>query len=147
MKISWIADLHLNKTSYQDEESPLSLSLPFRCQDFMNSLEYMVSLNIEKIKPNLVVFLGDIYDSYDPTPAITGFFSQQLRRLASAKIPVIIIVGNHDICSKYHALNPLMKLEIPNIKVYDSPANIMLGDSFFMLFPASIAFNLKTKEI
>ena len=138
VKISYIADCHLNKSSYKDDESFLFTSIPFRSQDFMKSLEYMVDKNINEIKPDLIMFLGDIYDTFDPSNIVTAFFSEQLRKIADAKIPVIIIVGNHDICSKHHALLPLLKLNLKNIKVVENPQSVKFKDKLLLLFPYSV---------
>ena len=54
MKISFIADCHLNKTSYKDDESFMFTSLSFRPQDFMKSLEYMVDKNINEFAHNFM---------------------------------------------------------------------------------------------
>ena len=147
MKISFIADCHLNKSSYKDEETPLTTSLPFRAQDFMNSLEYMVTKNINEIKPDILLFLGDIYDSFDPNSIVTGFFSEQLKKLSDAKIPVIILVGNHDICSRHHALLPLQKLGLKTARVIQSPDILAFRDVVFMLFPYSIEVEKKIVTI
>lgn len=143
MKISLIADCHLNKSSYKDEETPLTTSLPFRPQDFMNSLEYIISKNINEIKPDILLVLGDVYDSFDPNPNISGFFSSQIKRLIEAKIPTVIIVGNHDICSRYHALLPLQNLGLKSVKVIESPETIIFKDIVFLLFPYSVEVEKK----
>lgn len=147
MKITAIADCHLNKTSYKDDESYMFTSIPFRSQDFMNSFCWMVDKNINEIKPDLFLILGDIYDTFDPSNIVSAFFNEQLRKLSDAKIPVIILVGNHDICSKHHALLPLLKLNLKNIKVIENPQTIKFKDKLLMLFPYSVDVEKKNITI
>jgi len=138
LKISIVADCHLNKAVYKgvmDAESP---DLPFRTADFMKSFSYIVSENVNKIKPDLFVIAGDVFDTFDPSNDVRGFFNSQLRELSEAKIPTIILVGNHDVCKKHHALRPIAKLQLKNIKVIENPQIIEFRDKLLLLFPYSL---------
>ncbi len=90
-----------------------------------------------------IVFLGDIYDTFDPSSNITGFFSEQLRKIIDAKIPVIILIGNHDICSRHHALLPLLKLNLKNVKIIETPQILVVNDLVLLLFPYSVEIEKK----
>src|SRR3989304_334393 len=101
MKIAITADLHLNKSVYKgvmDKDCPL---IPFRNVDFMKAFSYVCDKTIEN-KPDLMVIAGDVYDNHSPSNEIRGFFSGQLHRVSNNNIPIIILVGNHDICRKHH---------------------------------------------
>jgi hypothetical protein len=82
---------------------------------------------------------------------VRGFFSQQLQRLVAAKIPVIILVGNHDICMKHSALSDIEKLGLKNIKVFSEPDIINLendGKKYRLLFfPHTINMERKLTTI
>ena len=138
MKISIIADCHLNKALYKGIMDKLQPFIPFRNADFMRAFEYMVDENINKIKPDLVVVAGDIYDTFDPSNAVRGFFNSQLQRLSAANIPVILMVGNHDICRKHHALKPIQELNLKSIKVVENPKMIEFKGTLLMIFPYSL---------
>jgi DNA repair exonuclease SbcCD nuclease subunit len=138
MRIGLIADPHLNKTIYKgvmDEEHP---DLPFRNADMMRALEFAIDKNINEIYPDLVVILGDVYNTPHPLNPPRTFFNSQLRKLAAANIPTIILVGNHDICSKHHALEPIAALGLKTVKVIVSPTLTSFKDKILMLFPYSI---------
>jgi len=144
MKIAVIADTHLNKSVYKevmDREYPL---LPFRNADFMRAFEWMTDECINNIHPDIFLVLGDIYDHYDPSNEIRGFFSSQLRKLTEAKIPVIILVGNHDACQKHHALQDIHQLGLKNIKVIEEPQIVNFKDERFALFPHSLDVERQT---
>lgn len=134
MKISIIGDCHLNKSAYSSVEDSRT-DIPFRSADFMDSFEFIINKNINEIKPDVIVVAGDIFDSHSPTSEISAFFNEQMIKLKKEKIPVLILVGNHDICSKHHALKPLKALEVPNVKVIDEVKIIQFKDKLFVLFP------------
>lgn len=138
MKITIVADCHINKSMYKgvlDKDYP---SLPFRTVDFMKSFRHIVSQNVKSIKPDLFVIAGDVYDTYDPSNESRAFFNKELQRLANNNIPVIILVGNHDVCRKHHALSPLKSLNLNNITIIEEPTFMEYNDKVFMLFPYSL---------
>lgn len=138
MRISIIADCHLNKpnfSSFKDKDSGIS----YKSHDFMRSFEYMVDQNISEIKPDLLVIAGDIYDNHYPSNDIRAFFNRQVAKLTKNKIPVIVLVGNHDICKKSHALSPLAEINIPNVKVIEEPKFIKFKDHILLLYPYSVS--------
>jgi len=138
MQIAVISDCHLNKDLYKSVLDKDITFLPFRTVDFMKSFEYMVKKLINKVKPDLLVIAGDVYDNFDPSNAVRAFFCCKLKELSEAKIPVIILVGNHDICRKHHALKPIDAFGLKGIKVIESPRMISFKDHLLMLFPFSM---------
>jgi DNA repair exonuclease SbcCD nuclease subunit len=147
MKISTISDLHLNISLYKGVLDKLYSDLPFRTVDFMKAFEYNVDQNINVIKPDLIVIAGDVYETFDPSNIVSGFFNGQLRKLNDAKIPVIILVGNHDICRKHHALKPLAALGLKWVKVFESPSIVFFKDVVLALFPYSMEVERKLISI
>jgi len=147
MKIAVITDIHLNKTVYKvmDRNVP---DLPFRNVDFIKAFQYTVDTCINHIKPDLFVIGGDIYDKcYYPSNIVRGIFSAELSKLTSAQIPVIILVGNHDISLKTHALKDIGELKLKNIKVIDKSAILTYKDTQLFLFPYSLEVEQKVKTI
>ena len=138
MRISIEADCHLNKALYKGVLDKKATTLPFRTVDFMRAHHYIVTQNIERIKPDLMVIAGDTFDTYDPSNEVRAFNARQLKRLDDAGIKVIILVGNHDICKKHHALSPIKSFRFENIEVIEEPTLKVFGDKVLMLFPYSI---------
>jgi len=147
VKISVVADCHLNRALYKGVLDKKYPTLPFRTVDFMKAFYFIITQNIEKIKPDLMVIAGDVYDTYDPSNEVRAFFNRQLKRLSDANIPVIILVGNHDICRKHHALSPLKTLELDGCTVVEEPMLTTVGDKVLMLFPYSLKVERGEKEI
>jgi DNA repair exonuclease SbcCD nuclease subunit len=143
MIIATLADLHLNKGVYKKvmdrKDYP---TLPFRSADFMRAFKWSIEKCIE-LNPDLVVIAGDIYDHPEPSNEIRGFFSEQLSELILNGIAVRILIGNHDVCKKNHALNDIEGLCLPNIKVIASPEleffrNKKGEEMRLLLFPYSL---------
>jgi DNA repair exonuclease SbcCD nuclease subunit len=105
----------------------------------MKAFEYIVDKNINEIKPDLLVIAGDVYDTHDPSNDVRAFFNRQVSKLVEGKVPVIILVGNHDICKKNHALSPLAEIRMKNVKVIEEPKFIQFRDHILLMYPYSIS--------
>lgn len=147
MKIAIVPDIHLNKSLYgvMDKDNP---QLPFRTVDFMRSFEYIVDKCISDFALDLFIIPGDIYDKCSKvSDTVRGFFSIQLSKLASAKIPVILLVGNHDVSKKNHALQDIGGLKLKNIIVVDEPKIIIFKNIQLFLFPYGLEVEQQKKTI
>lgn len=138
LKIAIVADCHLNRTSYKNEDDITFTSLSFRSFDFMKSFKWIVDQITTDIKPDLVVINGDVYDSFHPSNYSMAFFHSQLYRLSSSNIPVLILVGNHEVCQTTHALLSLKELRLKNVRVIDKPQTIIFNGHLLILFPYTI---------
>jgi exonuclease SbcD len=92
MRIVHISDTHLGYSAYSkvDEESGLNQ----REVDFYDAFERMVDRCLE-LRPDAVLHSGDLFDAVRPTNRAISFVLEQLLRLSEAKIPVVVIAGNH----------------------------------------------------
>lgn len=143
MKIAASGDWHLNKlikNAVMDKDYP---DVTFRAADMMRAADWAVTQIIEEIKPDLFVHTGDVYDSHLPSNTVTGFFSSQLKRLSDAKIPVVILLGNHDVCMKNHALMPVSQLKLKTVKVVERSTFLEFKGMNLLLFPYSLDIEQK----
>jgi DNA repair exonuclease SbcCD nuclease subunit len=135
---SIIADCHLNKASFK-EILDKKTGLPFKTSDHLNSFKWAIDQNINVIKPDILVIAGDSYENFDPSNDIRAFFNEQIYRVAvENKIRTYILVGNHEICMKHHALLPLKSLRIPNLFICEEPFYEKFMDYDLFFFPYSI---------
>jgi DNA repair exonuclease SbcCD nuclease subunit len=160
MKVSIIADPHLNKSVYKSVSDKEVSDLPFRTVDFMKAYENAVD-KVIKIKPDLNVVVGDVFDTFDPSNSVRRFLNEQIMKLSNSDIPTVYITGNHDVCRKHHPLEPILPFKIKGVKILDEPMVIQFKDKILMFFPYSIkvekgdidikdqfnSFISKTKEI
>jgi exonuclease SbcD len=92
MRIVHVSDTHLGYSAYSkvDEESGLNQ----REMDFYRAFERIVDKCLE-LKPDAVLHSGDLFDTVRPTNRAISFALEQLLRLSEARIPVVVIAGNH----------------------------------------------------
>ena len=121
MKILHFADAHIDMANYgrRDPET----GLPLRILDFLKSLDTIVNTAIQE-KVDLVIFAGDTYKDRSPAPTYQREWETRIQRLSKAKIPTLLLVGNHDLSpatGRAHALQEFNTLQIPHIHVLDKP--------------------------
>jgi len=93
MKFLHIADVHLGMENY-GRINP-STGLNTRLEDFIKCFSFAIDTAIEE-KVDLVIFAGDAYKNSNPNPTHQREFAQQIHKLSEAKIPIVLINGNHD---------------------------------------------------
>jgi len=93
MRIFHIADTNLGYSAYNKMDP--SSGLNQRELDFYNTFERFVDIVLEE-KPDLILHAGDFFDSVRPTNRAISFALDQLVRFSEAKIPVVLIAGNHE---------------------------------------------------
>jgi len=121
------ADLHLGVENYGRPDAATGLHT--RLLDFLRSFDELVEYamaspttrdGVPGQPVDLVLFAGDAYKSRDPTPTQQREFARRIHRLASAGIPVFLLIGNHDLPSMVGRANTLdifSTLEVPNVWV------------------------------
>lgn len=122
MKILHFADAHIDMANYgrQDPET----GLPVRVMDYLKSLDEIVDTAIRE-KVDLVLFAGDAYKDRNPAPTFMREWGRRIIKLSKAKIPTLLLVGNHDLSpslGRAHALEEYTTLDVPFVKVLDTPA-------------------------
>ena len=121
MKILHFADAHIDMTNYgrHDPET----GLPVRVLDFLKSFDAIVDAAISE-KVDMVIFAGDAYKDRSPAPTFQREWGRRIMRLSQAKIPTLLLIGNHDISpsiGRAHALQEFKTLQVPFVRVLDQP--------------------------
>jgi exonuclease SbcD len=121
VKILHFADAHIDIATYgkHDPES----GLPIRVLDFLKALDTIVDTAISE-KVDLVLFAGDAYKDRTPSPTFQREWDRRIIRLPMAGIPVLLLVGNHDISpasGRAHTLQEFDTLQVPNVRVLHKP--------------------------
>ena len=94
IKILHLSDIHLGSGFSHGKINP-ETGINSRLEDFVHSLSLCIDRAIAE-PVDLVLFGGDAFPDATPAPYIHEAFANQFRRLADAKIPTILLVGNHD---------------------------------------------------
>jgi len=121
LKLLHFADAHIDMANY-GRHDPQS-GLPVRVMDFLKSLDEIIDTAIAE-KVDLVLFAGDAYKDRNPAPTFQREWGRRIIRLSKAKIPTLLLVGNHDLSpslGRAHAMEEYNTLEIPYVRVCAKP--------------------------
>ncbi|GAB4492849.1 MAG: exonuclease SbcCD subunit D [Anaerolineales bacterium] len=121
MKLLHFADAHIDMANYGRHDP--QTGLPLRVLDFLKSLDTIVETAINE-QVDLVIFAGDAYKDRTPAPTFQREWGKRIVRLSQAKIPTILLVGNHDISpsiGRAHAIQEFDTLQVPYIHVIAKP--------------------------
>ncbi|PLS68539.1 MAG: nuclease [Cyanobacteria bacterium M5B4] len=88
-----LSDIHLGSLAHGKINPATGLNS--RLEDFTHSLSLCIDRAIAA-PADLVLFGGDAFPDAVPPPLVQQAFAQQFRRLADARIPTVLLVGNHD---------------------------------------------------
>ncbi len=117
IKFLHFADAHIGVENHGRLDP--STGLHTRLQDFVNCLRFAFEEAIAE-EVDLVVFAGDAYRSCDPTPTQQREFAGLIKMFSEARIPVVLVAGNHDTpvaFGKASSLDIFSTLNIPNFYV------------------------------
>lgn len=92
MTILHFSDTHLG---FQTFDRVNAEGINAREQDVYDAFERVVDRILE-IKPDVVIHSGDFFHRPSPSNRALTFGLEQLKRICDAKIPVVIIAGNHE---------------------------------------------------
>src|SRR5512138_2161643 len=121
MKLLHFADAHIDMANYgrHDPET----GLPMRVMDFLKSLDTIIDTAIDE-RVDLVLFAGDAYKDRTPAPTFQREWGKRMKRLSEEGIPILMIVGNHDLspaAGRAHALQEFETLRLPHTFVAAKP--------------------------
>ncbi|MEM8676941.1 MAG: exonuclease subunit SbcD [Cyanobacteria bacterium P01_G01_bin.67] len=94
VKILHLSDIHLGSGFSHGKINP-ETGINTRLEDFVNTLRICIDRALDE-PVDLVLFGGDAFPDATPAPYVHEAFASQFRRLADARIPAILLVGNHD---------------------------------------------------
>jgi exonuclease SbcD len=97
--------------------------LPLRVLDFLKSLDTIVDAAIDE-RVDMVIFAGDAYKDRSPAPTFQREWGRRIIRLSQARIPTLLLVGNHDLspaAGRAHAIHEFDTLQVPYVRVLPKP--------------------------
>ena len=121
LRLLHLADLHFGMENYGRLDPATGLNR--RLLDFARSTHKAIDYALEH-GVHLALFAGDIYKNRDPDPSWQREFAQCIRRLVDAQVPVVILVGNHDLpntIGKAHAVEIFATLPLSGVTVIHKP--------------------------
>lgn len=94
IKVLHLSDIHMGSGFSHGRVNP-ETGLNTRLEDFVQTLGRCIDRALTE-PVDLVLFGGDAFPDATPPPYVHQAFASQFRRLADAKIPTVLLVGNHD---------------------------------------------------
>jgi exonuclease SbcD len=117
IRILHLADVHVGMENYGRIDPATGLN--GRVMDFLRRLSQVVDYALDH-EIDLVLFAGDAYKNRDPNSTYRREFARRIKRLADAGIPVVLLVGNHDLPAQERratSIDIFRTLEVPNVLV------------------------------
>lgn len=112
-----LADIHIGIENYGRFDPGSGLNS--RVVDFLRRLSNVVDDALER-EVDVCIFAGDAYKNQRPNPTYQREFARRIKRLADAGVPVVLLVGNHDIPAAHMAASSIDifgVLDVPQIIV------------------------------
>jgi DNA repair protein SbcD/Mre11 len=128
MKILHFADAHIDMANYGRHDP--KTGLPLRVLDFLKSLDTIIDAAVSE-RVDLVIFAGDAYKDRSPAPTFQREWGKRIIRLSQAKIPTLLLVGNHDLSpalGRAHAIQEFDTLQVPFVRVLQKPEFLTSDD-------------------
>jgi exonuclease SbcD len=117
IKLLHTADIHIGMENYGRVDPATGINA--RVLDFLRRLSDIGDYAIEQ-GVDVFIFAGDAYRTRDPNPTYQREFARRIKRIADAGIPVILLVGNHDlpaVARRATSVDIFGTLEVPNVIV------------------------------
>jgi exonuclease SbcD len=117
IRLLHFADLHIGMENYGRLDPRTGVS--GRVLDFLRRFDDLIDYGLER-DVDLVIFAGDAFKTRDPNPTYQRAFARRVKRLADAGVPVVLLVGNHDLpamVQKASSIDIFHTLSVPNVIV------------------------------
>lgn len=107
-----LADIHIGMENYGRLDSRTGLNS--RVVDFLRRMSQAIDVALER-EVDVCIFAGDAYKNQRPNPTYQREFARRIKRLADNDVPVILLVGNHDMASADRAASSLDIFGVLNV--------------------------------
>lgn len=117
IRLLHIADIHIGMENYGRLDPKTGLNQ--RVMDYLRRLSDAVDYALDH-EIDVVIFAGDAYKTRDPNPTYQREFARRMKKLADAGIPVVMLVGNHDLpaaAQRATSISIFSTLSVPNVYV------------------------------
>ncbi len=108
VQVLHVADLHIGVENYGQFD--VARGMHQRLIDFLQSLDTTVDYAIAQ-RVDLVLVAGDMFKNRSPMPRHQSEFAARIRRLHDHGIPVLMLIGNHDVAPGRDSANSVSVYE------------------------------------
>lgn len=117
IRLIHFADLHIGMENYGRLDPATGVN--GRVLDFLHRFDEVIDCGLER-EVDLVIFAGDAYKRRNPSPTYQRAFARRIKRLADAGVPVVLLIGNHDLptmVQRASSVDIFRTLDVPNVVV------------------------------
>jgi exonuclease SbcD len=117
IRLLHFADLHVGMENYGRLDPATGVN--DRVLDFLHRFDELIDYGLER-EVDLVIFAGDAFKTRNPNPTYQRAFARRVKRLADAGVPVVLLVGNHDLptmVQRASSVDIFRTLDVPNVVV------------------------------
>jgi exonuclease SbcD len=117
IRLLHFADLHIGMENYGRLDPATGVN--GRVLDFLHRFDELIDYGLGR-EADLVIFAGDAFKSRNPNPTYQRAFARRVKRLADAGVPVVLLVGNHDLptmVQRASSVDIFRTLDVPNVVV------------------------------
>jgi len=117
IRLLHFADLHIGMENYGRLDPATGVN--GRVLDFLRRFDELIDYGLER-EVDLVIFAGDAYKHRAPSPTYQRAFARRVKRLADAGVPVLLLIGNHDLpamVQRASSVDIFRTLDVPNVIV------------------------------
>ena len=117
IRLLHFADFHVGMENYGRLDPATGVN--GRVLDFLHRFDELIGYGLER-EVDLVIFAGDAYKRRSPNPTYQRAFARRIKRLADAGVPIVMLVGNHDLpamVQRASSVDIFRTLEVPNVIV------------------------------
>lgn len=117
IRLLHFADLHIGIENHGRLDPATGVN--GRVLDFLRRFDELIEYGLER-EADLVIFAGDAYKRRSPGPTYQRAFARRVKRLADAGVPVVLLVGNHDLptmVQRASSVDIFSTLDVPNVIV------------------------------
>ncbi len=117
IRLLHFADLHVGMENYGRLDPATGVN--GRVLDFLRRFDELIDYGLGR-EVDLVIFAGDAYKRRNPSPTYQRAFARRVKRLADAGVPVVLLVGNHDLptmVQRASSVDIFRTLDVPNVVV------------------------------
>ncbi|MBN1812485.1 MAG: exonuclease SbcCD subunit D [Anaerolineae bacterium] len=117
IRLLHFADLHVGMENYGRLDPATGVN--DRVLDFLRRFDELIDYGLER-EVDLVIFAGDAFKTRNPNPTYQRAFARRVKRLADAGVPIVLLVGNHDLptmVQRASSVDIFRTLDVPNVVV------------------------------
>lgn len=122
IKLLHLADLHIGMENYGRVDPATGMHT--RLLDYLARLDEAIEFGLAE-DVDAVLIAGDIYKNRTPNPTHQREFARRVRRLRQAGLPIVILIGNHDIspaAGRAHSIEIFDTLAVEGVTIADRAA-------------------------